>query len=56
MLLKREELKKGKCTVVATTGIEVKEFEGICNTELNNVVFFTMPHRYESILGYKQEV
>ncbi|MGL4950175.1 MAG: hypothetical protein ACRC5M_07305 [Anaeroplasmataceae bacterium] len=56
MLLKREELKEGNCIVVATTGTELKEFEGYCKSKLDNVVFYTMAHSYERILGYKQEV
>ena len=50
---KFEELKEGKCTVIAENVLGTKEFNGYYNSELN-VVFFAIPSTYK-ILGYIQD-
>ncbi len=50
---KIQELKEGKCTVIANNVAENKEFEGYYNSNLN-LVFFTIPSTYQ-IVGYIQD-
>lgn len=50
---RKEELKEGKCTVIAKNEIGVIEFEGYFNSNFN-LVFFTIPSTYQ-IVGYIQD-
>ena len=48
----KQELKEGKCKVIAKNVSGTKEFDGYYNSDLD-VVFFAIPCTYK-ILGYIQ--